>query len=336
MPRDDEFFERLARLGREGQAFAVATVVARRPPVSAHLGDRALILSDGRMEGFVGGACSHEIVRAQALEALAAGRSRVVSIRPDAGSDDAGPDHVVVPMTCASEGAVDVYIEPFVQARLLVVVGATPIAGAVARAARSLDYRVVRVVDGRERADIEGDAAAHGYTVAPLEALSDLLKSPAARQDDRAVVVASQGHYDEEALVAALAGGVPYVGLVASRTRGTALKALLAKQGVVVGALKNPAGLDLGARTPPDVAVSILAEIVQTRSIRSSVEPVAPMATISSAAAVAAIDPVCHMHVVVATARHASELDGVTYYFCGAGCKARFLEQPHSFLSRTP
>jgi xanthine dehydrogenase accessory factor len=336
MSRDVEFFERLARLGREGQAFAVATVVARRPPVSAHLGDRALVLSDGRMEGFVGGACSHEIVRAQALEALAAGRSRVVSIRPDAGGDDAGPDRVVVPMTCASEGAVDVYIEPFLQAPLLVVVGGTPIAAAVARAARSLDYRVVRVVDGRERADIEGDAVAHGYTVAPLEALSDLLKPPAAGQDDRAAVVASQGHYDEEALVAALSGGVPYVGLVASRTRGEAVKALLAKQGVPVASVKNPAGLDLGARTPPDVAVSILAEIVQARSSRLSVEPASPMATTSSAAAAAAIDPVCHMRVAAATAHHTAEVDGVTYYFCSAGCKARFLEQPHSFLSRTP
>ena len=167
------------------------------------------------MEGFVGGACSHEIVRTQALEVMASGKSRIVSIRPDAGSVASTADRVVVPMTCASEGAVDVYIEPFVRPRLLVVVGATPIAAALARVARTLDYRVVRVVDLRERADIESDAAAFGFTVATLDALDELLNEPIAGQDDRAVVVASQGHYDEEALAAALKAGVPYVGLVA-------------------------------------------------------------------------------------------------------------------------
>jgi xanthine dehydrogenase accessory factor len=222
-----DLFDRLARLGRDGQSFAVATVVGRRRPVSAHLGDRAIVFTDGRMEGFVGGACSHEIVRTQALEVLASGKGRIVSIRPDVTGADSSPDRVIVPMTCASEGAVDVYIEPFVPAPLLVVVGATPIAAALARVARSLDYRVVRVVDARERADIESDAAAFGYTVVPLDALGDLLTKPAAGRDDRAVVVASQGHYDEEGVAAALKSGVPYVGLVASRTRGATVKTLL-------------------------------------------------------------------------------------------------------------
>ena len=114
MALDLDFFERIAKLGREGESFAVATVVGRRAPVSSHLGDRAVIFANGRMEGFVGGACSHEIVRAQALEVLTSGQSRVVSIRPDAASIESSSDHVVVPMTCASEGSVDVYIEPFV------------------------------------------------------------------------------------------------------------------------------------------------------------------------------------------------------------------------------
>jgi xanthine dehydrogenase accessory factor len=340
MPPDIEFFERIARLSREGRSFAVATVVGRRAPVSAHLGDRALVLADGRMEGFVGGACSHEIVRAQALQVLASGQCRIVSIRPDARSTGSSPDHVVVQMTCASEGAVDVHIEPFVPARLLVVVGATPIAAALARIARSLDYRVIRVVDARERADIESDAARFGFRVATLDALDDLLKQRGAEHDDdRAVVVASQGHYDEEALAAALKCGLPYVGLVASRARGETVKALLREQGVPdVMRLRNPAGLDLGARTAPEVALSILAEMVQIRSGQERVEgaaasaqPVVPAATSS-----VAIDPVCHMQVDVATARHQADFDGVTYYFCGAGCRARFLKQPHEFLSRTP
>src|SRR6476660_7763634 len=126
------FFERVAALQRDGQSFAVATVVARRAPVSAHLGDHAIVFADGRMEGFVGGACAREIVRQQARESIAARHGRLVSIRPDASqSITATDEHVVVPMTCVSEGAVDVYVEPFVQARSLVVVGATPVADAL-------------------------------------------------------------------------------------------------------------------------------------------------------------------------------------------------------------
>src|SRR5262249_24110810 len=101
MPLDLDFYERIARLGREGQSFPVATVVSRRAPVSSHLGDHALIFANGRMEGFVGGACSHEIVRTQALDVLASGKGRIVSIRPDA-TTESTRDHVVVPMTCIS------------------------------------------------------------------------------------------------------------------------------------------------------------------------------------------------------------------------------------------
>ena len=340
MSLDVDFHERVARLGQEGQSFAVATVVGRRAPVSSRLGDRAIVFADGRMEGFVGGACSHEIVRTQALAVLASGEGRIVSIRPDAAGVESTADHVVVPMTCASEGAVDVYIEPFVQPRQLVVVGATPIAAALARVGRSLDYRVVRVVDARERADIESDAARFGFTVATLDALDDLLKPPPGGRDDRAVVVASQGHYDEDALAPALKRGVPYVALVASRTRGATVKALLQGQGVPeVAKLRNPAGLDLGAKTAPEVALSILAEIVQFHAAQAPTEATAagqPTPAAAEAAPAIAIDPVCHMEVRIATARHTADVGGVTYYFCCAGCKSRFVKQPHEFVTRTP
>ena len=165
-----DLFEQIAILRREGQSFAVATVVARRAPVSAHLGDRAIVFADGRMEGFVGGACSREIIRRQALEAMAARCSRLVSIRPDAGDAAAATaEHVVVPMTCVSEGAIDVYVEPFVPARRLIVVGATPVAESLTRLARSMNYDVVRVVEDRERRDIEQEAATLGVTVAALD-----------------------------------------------------------------------------------------------------------------------------------------------------------------------
>ena len=334
------FFERVAALQREGRPFAVATVVGRRAPVSAHLGDRAIVFADGRMEGFVGGACSREIVRQQALESLRTRHGRLVSIGPDASEAvESTDEHVVVLMTCASEGAVDVYVEPFLQARVLIVVGATPVAAALARLARSMGYQVSRVVDAREQADIEAEAAALGVEVATLDALETIL---AGGGEDSAVVVASQGHYDEEALEMSLKSRVPYVGLVASRKRGSTVRALLEERGVPrLATIRNPAGLDLGARTAQEVALSILAEIVQTlpsaTEMAASAAPAGVAAPQASAAAMASeVDPVCGMQVDVATARHTAEVDGVLYYFCCASCRARFVKQPQDYPRTNP
>ena len=334
------FFERVAALQREGQSFAVATVVARRAPVSAHLGDHAIVFADGRMEGFVGGACSREIIRQQALESLRERRGRLVSIEPDASERiESTAERVVVSMTCASEGAVDVYVEPIVHPRFLVVVGATPVADALARVARSMDYQVTRVVEAREEPDVEAEAAALGVKVATLDALEAILGDGVA---DSAVVVASQGHYDEEALDVSLRSRVPYVGLVASRKRGATVRALLEDRGVPrLAAIRNPAGLDLGARTAQEVALSILAEIVQTLpsatgrpASAANVAMAEPSA--SPAAAASQVDPVCGMQVDVTTARHTAEVDGVVYYFCCANCRARFVKQPQDYRRNNP
>jgi xanthine dehydrogenase accessory factor len=324
-----DFFERVAALRREGQSFAVATVVARRAPVSAHLGDRAIIFADGRMDGFVGGACSRELVRKQALEALTARQGRLVSIRPDASEAvESTPEHVVLPMTCASEGAIDVFVDPFVQARPLIVVGATPVADALARLGRSMDYDVVRIVDAREESDVQRGSAALGIKVAPLDDLANIAR---ARSAEAAAVVASQGHYDEEALEAVLKAGVSYVGLVASRKRGASVRSLLESSGVPgVAGVRSPAGLDLGARTAAETALSILAEIVQTQASRAQT----PASTREPVAETSAVDPVCGMDVDIATARHAAEVDGVSYYFCCASCRVKFLKDPQSYQVR--
>jgi xanthine dehydrogenase accessory factor len=326
-----DLFERIAALRREGKSFALATVVARRAPVSAHLGDRAIVFADGRLEGFVGGACSREIIRQQALDALKTRCSRLVSIQPDAGEvDTSTPEHVVVPMTCVSEGAIDVYVEPFVEARRLVVAGATPIAESLARLARSMDFHVARVVDE--------ETAALGVAVVTLDALDAFLREGGVDGADSAAVAASQGHYDEEALESFLRCGVPYVGLVASRTRGAAVRALLEGRGVAgVATIRNPAGLDLGARTAPEVALSILAEIVRAAPGGARVEA-APEAAASRPAEppppATALDPVCGMSVNVAAARQKAEVDGVVHYFCGANCRERFLKDPQAYPAR--
>ena len=333
-----DWVEKIAALRREGRTFATATVVGRRAPVSAHLGDRAIVHADGRMEGFVGGACSREIVRKQALEAIRTRRARLVSIRPDAlDAASAGPEHVVVAMTCVSEGAVEVYVEPDLRPRRIVIVGATPVADALARTALTLDCDVVRVVDAPEVRDLEPQAAALGYTIVALDSLGATLKDGGSTT---AAVVASQGHYDEQALETILRHGAAYVGLVASRTRGSSVKAWLSERGAPgVDSIRNPAGLDLGARTAPEVALSILAEIVQCHPEQTLDAPIAASAGASvqegAAAALAqtAVDPVCHMDVEIATARHTAEVNGTRYYFCCARCQTAFVKDPAAYLT---
>jgi xanthine dehydrogenase accessory factor len=231
---------------------------------------------------------------------------------------------------------VDVYVEPFVDARRLIVVGATPVAEALARLARAMDYDVWRVVDAREQGDAAAAAAPIGITVATLDGLEALLRDGATRQAEQAVVVASQGHYDEEALESILKAGVSYVGLVASRKRGGMVRAVLDEHGVAgAAAVRIPAGIDLGARTPAEIALSILAEIVQAHPTGAAVQEGAPPASDQTEATeVMALDPVCGMRVAVANARHSAEIDGHLYYFCCASCRTKFLQDPEPYRAR--
>jgi xanthine dehydrogenase accessory factor len=263
-------FERVAELERARLPFALATVVAREAPVSAHVGDRAIVLADGRMQGFVGGSCARDIVRRQAVAAMRSGTARLVKIRPGAppDADDACPvGTVVVPMTCASEGAVDVYVEPHLPPRILLVAGMTPVALALAHLGALLDgYRVVRVVQADELGDVSGDESIR--TIA-LPALRDFLAGlDPGERSGLAVVVATQGHYDEPVLEALLAEETPpYVGLLASRKRAADMFAVVERHGIArerIERVRNPAGIDIGARRPSDVAISILAEVVAT------------------------------------------------------------------------
>jgi len=331
-----DFLDKVAALRRERRSFATATVVGRRAPVSAHLGDRAIVHEDGRMEGFIGGACSREIIRRQALDAMRARRARLVSIRPDASAGaSSDPEHVFVPMTCVSEGAVDVYVEPSVRPRRLVVVGATPVAEALARTAVALEYDVVRIVEQAEQRDLDSGTGASGWELGPLQSLAAAIADggPAT-----AAVVATQGHYDEQALEAILrAGGAGYVGLVASRKRGATVKESLEQSGCTgVDIVRVPAGLDLGARTAPEVAISILAAIVQSRPDQAVDAGARDQHAVAAALPATAVDPVCHMQVEIATAKHTAEVDGTIYYFCCTHCRSSFVKEPARYLaSRT-
>ncbi len=346
-----QIFDRIATLEREQAIFAIATVVARRAPVSSHLGDHALVFADGHMEGFVGGSCSRDIVRRHALGAIHNRQPVLLQIRNsslgtgDASGDtgeDTTPDtlsetpvsvteRVVIPMSCASEGAVDVYIEPRVPLRQLVIVGFTPVAEALAQVASTLDYSVVRVVVDDEMRDL---VQRPDVAVLTLDGFHDFLAGLGAIERQGLVaIVASQGHYDELALETLNAFDIAFTGLVGSRRRAATVFGVLAQQGVAADRLamiRNPVGLDIGARTPGDVAVSILAEII-ANSPTANLNAIAAADT-SAPADPTAVDPVCGMDVETGSALYRIEHDGTMVFFCCAGCRASFSADPARYL----
>jgi xanthine dehydrogenase accessory factor len=255
-----------------------------------------------------------------------------VQIRPGAppDADDAAPvGTVIVPMTCTSEGAVDVYVEPHLPPRILLVAGATPVAQSLVELGALLDgFRIVRVLQESDLTDLSPDERRGVIT---LSALGEFLRGLDA--GDRAslvAVVATQGHYDEPVLEALLdAQALPYIGFLASRRRAAGVFATLAAAGMArerIERVHNPAGLDLGARRPGDVAISILAQIVATVA---AIEPQAVRPESLSERLTA--DPVCGMDVVVASDSQRAEHDGQSYYFCGAGCRTVFQRDPSRY-----
>lgn len=325
------YFDRPAELERARATFAVATVVARRSPVSSHLGDRAVVHADGKMEGFVGGSCSRDLVRREALRAIRTGKPRLLQIRPDNAPDEqpdaADAERVTVPMGCASNGAVDVYIEPHVPPALLLVAGFTPVAEALARiAAAAGEFDVVRVVVDAEQRDLE---PLSGVRVIALSSLAPFLTALDAAARSRLVaVIASQGHYDESVLETLLSGDAAFIGLLASRRRAAAIRGVLAQTGIgaeAISRIRNPVGMDIGARSATEVAISILADIVSESAKRAS--SALEQTDFGSYAA----DPVCGMDVDTRSARFVADHSGGTVFFCSAGCRAAFLASPEKY-----
>jgi xanthine dehydrogenase accessory factor len=306
---------RAAELERAGEPHALATVVRVDPPVSAKAGDRAVVLPDGRLDGWVGGSCSEPIVVREALGALADGTARLVRIRPPgASTGPAQPGVVTEVTTCASEGGLDVFVEPRLPRPLLVVVGSSPVARTLAALAGVLGHRVTAVLDGP------------GELVPGADATLAVGELPGARlRAQDAVVVATMNRYDEPALEAALATGAGYVGLVASRARGAKALEWLSDRGVGAEALARvhtPAGLDLGPSTQDEIALAILAETVAERhriaAPRANSEPERPC---DDEPGGTAADPVCGMTVATTADAITATAQGVTAWFCGRGCR---------------
>jgi xanthine dehydrogenase accessory factor len=317
----DDILAKAQRLRAEGRPFALATVVVARQPTSGAAGARAIILPDGQMEGWVGGHCARPTVMRQGLAALAARTSRLVIISPgEAGMAEEGreeqPGVVRAPMLCASQGELQVFVEPFLPRATLVVIGESAVARALARFAALLDFEVWAC-----------DAHADMEMFPDADRLMPTLEALAPQLSERCyVIVATIGEYDEQAAEVVLASPASYAGIIASKTRLKTVRDYLTAQGVPaerVALLKRPNGLPGLALTPEEIAFSVMAELIETRRQR-----VGMMGDITPPQRAEAIDPICGMTVDIATARYTTMRDGQTYYFCCAGCKQTFDAAP--------
>jgi xanthine dehydrogenase accessory factor len=308
------------------QPFALATVVWRRAPSSGRVGAKSIVLADGTTRGWLGGACAEPTVLREALAALHDGRPRLLLLgsaddfpSPSERIGGASDATVRVPMACESEGALEVYVEPFLPRPQLVVVGRSPAVHALTVQARAIDWDVAVVDDG-------GRAGDHPHPELVRTALdfSGLGIGPSS-----AIVVATQGHYDDLALDAALHTDAGYVGLVAAEKRASALLRTLRERGfdeTQLARVHAPAGLDLGPLDNAEIAVAVLADLV-ARRVRGSFGAI----VVAPPARREARDPVCGMAVFVDDAKYHTVHGGTDYWFCAPGCQRAFEHEPEAF-----
>lgn len=320
-----------ARFTAERQPYALATVVRSERPTSGKPGNMALISADGVMHGWIGGSCTRSEVIRHALVTLDQGEPRLLAF----GSSPGRPDGLVpVPMSCSSGGKVEVHVNPVLPAPVLVVAGSSPVAVALARLGGAMGYTTVA-----ETSEDEALAAA-------ADEIVDDLAETAARYAERPRgwrlygVVATMGRRDERSLGELAAAAPDYLGVIASPTRMEEVRRVLAAQGLgadEIARVRGPAGLDIGAESPEEIAVSILAEIVQLEAQPTESEAVEPGDASADEAATGqraddeATDPVCGMTVSV-SGSPSSVFEGEPVYFCCEGCRTRFDASPEAYL----
>jgi xanthine dehydrogenase accessory factor len=305
----DELLALAAELQGRGEAFALATVVRCEAPTSAKPGAKALVREDGRVHGWVGGACAEPVVVREAMLALRDGRPRLLGLYGEGGRAPGRTEGLLeYGMTCHSGGTLEIYVEPYLPKPQLVLVGHGPVVETLATLGRAADFTVVSLAD-------------------------DALPAQLGLTTRAAVVVATHADTDEDALARVLETDAGYVSLVASRRRAAVILERLKQRGAPperLGRLKAPAGLDIGAVTPEEIAVSILAEIIQHRrsakTVSAEAEP-APSPTVR----IESKDPICGMIVDAATAKFRSEFAGRTVSFCCRHCKEMFDQDPERY-----
>jgi xanthine dehydrogenase accessory factor len=329
---DSDVYSNAAKLRADRTPFVLATVVASYPPQSVRPGAKAIVRADGAIDGWVGGGCVQPVVRQEAADALSDGRPRLVRMNAGADADGGATDatrHGDVreyPMTCQGEGGIEIYLEPVLASPRLVLLGHTPVVQSLARLGTELGFEVVVGTSA-----VSADAFPVGVRVSP-----DLAGALADSDATTCVVVGTMGAGDEEALAAAATSDAGYIGLVASRKKAKYLIEYVRSSGVPAERLervKYPAGLDLGGMSAAEIALSVLAEIVQRRygkaPAKADTAPVSLGRGRGSAPRPEAfpMDPVCGMPVDPATARHTLVEGDRTVYFCCPHCKAAYVRR---------
>ena len=313
----EEFIEDYHEMYREKIPFALAIVVNRVVPSSGKPGDKAIILQDGTMKGWIGGGCTRGIVLKEALLAIKQGKPRLVGISP---KGDTATELGVVSykMTCQSGGSVYVYIEPVLPKPHVLILGKSHIAMALSKLSQAIGYRVTVLSQGVEKAAFPNAD----------ELIEDDQLNPAIISRNTYVVVCTQGENDESALFQAVRSGAEYVSFVSSYKKANSIFNNLKKQGVTVEELKKiktPAGININAKLPEEVAVSILAEIISHLREEKKTENYALNLDEYF------LNPVCNLPIQKSTAKHVIPFRGVDYYFCCDGCKVSFESEPEKY-----
>ncbi len=336
----DQFLKKTAELVARGESFVTATVVRCVTPTSGKPGDKAIIHGDGKIWGWIGGGCAQPVVVKEALKALVDGRPKLVRISPSENNPEEGT--VDYTMTCHSGGALDIYLEPVLPKPRILILGRSPVAQFLAQLGNTIGYAV---------AVVASDTATEGFNGVEMIESHDFNLDRARVTPETFVVVSTQGEGDEDALEQALKTDAAYIAFVASKTKASKVMDYLRDQGIQqekVSRVRAPAGLNIGAKSPEEIAVSVLAEIIQLRAsgqLRASAQMQTGAAKISlqsqagSAASVSlpvinqeAKDLVCGMTVNTSKAKYQTEYLGKMFYFCCAGCKQTFEKSPQRYL----
>ena len=336
----DAVLEQAMEMKAQGIPFVLATVVRCESPTSAKPGAKAIVDAEGNITGWIGGGCAQPAVIATAKKALADGQTRLIRVSPTKGGEvEAGV--IDFGMTCHSGGTLDIFLEPFSTRPSLLIIGASPAAQALAGMAHRSGFDVFAAFPG-------ADAVTFPDARQVLDGL-DLTKLACGYP--QFVVVATQGKRDEAGLEAALSSTAPWIGFIASARKADKLRIYLKERGHDndrVDAIISPLGIEIGAVTPEEIAVSVLAGLVKSRrttAMSAAVTPAQAVATKQAAGCCSgtadeaaarpdeATDPVCGMTVDPATTEYRSRYAGQDYFFCCAGCQHSFEQSPEKYLT---
>jgi xanthine dehydrogenase accessory factor len=324
MPQD--LLDLAYQLSQAKEPFVMATVVWCERPTSAKPGAQAIIQPNGQMTGWIGGNCAQPVVIREAMRIFREGPGRDKSgpyllrlSTSEQNIDKAQQDVRVFPMLCASGGSLDIYMEPHLPQPQLLLIGNSPIIAALCQLAPIINFSITQI-DHTDFSQVHIDE--HTY-----------------------ILVATHGQYDEDALEQVLTSPARYIGMVGSHRRAEACRTYLRSSGLTeqqIARLKAPAGLDIGAITPEEIAASIIAELVQVQRrglptdehvhISPADEHIHSVESVAPAVMETAVDPVCNMLVEIATARHHTSYNGREFYFCCPACKRLFERNPQEYL----